>query len=146
MEVRIGVHTGDAIHEGDHFFGTAVHYAARVASEALGGEVLVSNVVHDLVAGPGGNFRESREAELASAVCIGSSRSISSRGASRPQTGKRFGRRLRLCRSGDIPAPWPMRPWRHSGNGCSLALGSRCPVTRGRESSWQSVSESSFQV
>jgi len=64
MDVRIGVHTGDAIHEGDHFFGTTVHYAARVASEALGGEVLVSNVVHDLVAGPGVDFRESREAEL----------------------------------------------------------------------------------
>jgi class 3 adenylate cyclase len=53
IAVRIGVHTGDALHEGDHFFGTTVHYAARVASQALGGEVLVSNVVHDLVAGPG---------------------------------------------------------------------------------------------
>jgi len=58
------VHTGDALHEGDHFFGTTVHYAARVASQALGGEVLVSNIVHDLVAGPGIDFHESREAEL----------------------------------------------------------------------------------
>ena len=53
IRVRIGVHTGDALHEADHFFGTTVHYAARVASHALGGEVLVSNLVHDLVAGPG---------------------------------------------------------------------------------------------
>ena len=30
--------------------------------------------------------------------------------------------------------------------GCFLALGSHCPITRGRESSWQSVSGSSFQV
>jgi adenylate cyclase len=64
IRVRIGVHTGDALHEGDRFFGTTVHYAARVASQALGGEILVSNVVHDLVAGPGINFRESREVEL----------------------------------------------------------------------------------
>ena len=64
IAVRIGVHTGDALHEGDHFFGTTVHYAARVASQALGGEVLVSNIVHDLVVGPGIDFHESREAEL----------------------------------------------------------------------------------
>ena len=36
LRVRIGVHTGDALHEADHFFGTTVHYAARVASHALG--------------------------------------------------------------------------------------------------------------
>jgi len=64
IAVRIGVHTGDALREEDHFFGTTVHYAARVASHALGGEVLVSNVVHDLVAGPGIDFHESREVEL----------------------------------------------------------------------------------
>jgi class 3 adenylate cyclase len=62
--IRIGVHTGDALHQDDHFFGTTVHYAARVASQAHGGEILVSSVVHDLVARPGVNFHESREAEL----------------------------------------------------------------------------------
>jgi class 3 adenylate cyclase len=64
VRVRIGVHTGDALHEGDRFFGTTVHYAARVASQALGGEVLVSSVVHDLVAGPAIRFRETRDVEL----------------------------------------------------------------------------------
>jgi adenylate cyclase len=64
IAVRIGVHTGDALREGDHFFGTTVHFAARVASQALGGEVLVSNVVQELVAGPGIAFHESREAKL----------------------------------------------------------------------------------
>ncbi len=64
VAVRIGVHTGDALHEGDHFFGATVHYAARVAGQALGGEVLVSNVVHDLVASPDIGFHESREVEL----------------------------------------------------------------------------------
>ena len=42
IRVRIGIHTGDAIKEAEHFFGTTVHYAARVASHALGGEELVS--------------------------------------------------------------------------------------------------------
>jgi class 3 adenylate cyclase len=66
IRVRIGVHTGDALHEADHFFGTTVNYAARVASHALGGEVLVSNLVHEMVAGSRTDvrFRDSRDAEL----------------------------------------------------------------------------------
>jgi adenylate cyclase len=64
IRVRIGMHTGDALHEGDRFYGTSVHYAARVASRALGGEVLVSNLVRELVAGSGVDFLESREVEL----------------------------------------------------------------------------------
>ena len=48
----------------DHFFGTTVHFAARVTSQALGGEVLVSSLVHDLVAGPDVEFLERREVEL----------------------------------------------------------------------------------
>jgi adenylate cyclase len=64
IRVRIGVHTGDALHEADHFFGTTVHYAARVASQALGGEVLVSNLVRELVSGSDIEFLESRDVEL----------------------------------------------------------------------------------
>ena len=41
-----------------------MNYAARVASHALGGEVLVSRVVHELVAGAGIEFLESRDVEL----------------------------------------------------------------------------------
>jgi adenylate cyclase len=64
IRVRIGVHTGDALNEADGFFGKTIHYAARVAGQALGGEILVSSVVHDLVSGPGIDFQESREVEL----------------------------------------------------------------------------------
>jgi class 3 adenylate cyclase len=64
IHLRIGVHTGDAIHESDRFFGTTVNYAARVASHALGDEVLVSQLVHDLVADSGVDFLESRDVEL----------------------------------------------------------------------------------
>jgi class 3 adenylate cyclase len=65
VRVRIGVHTGDALHEADQFFGTTVHYAARVASHALAREILVSSVVRDLVAGgPAIEFLEEREVQL----------------------------------------------------------------------------------
>jgi adenylate cyclase len=64
IRVRVGVHTGDALQEADRFFGTTVNYAARVARHALGGEVLVSRLVHDLVADSGIEFLESRDVEL----------------------------------------------------------------------------------
>jgi class 3 adenylate cyclase len=64
IQVRIGIHTGDALQESDHFYGTTVHYAARVASQALGGEVLVSSLVRELVLGSGIELVESREVEL----------------------------------------------------------------------------------
>jgi class 3 adenylate cyclase len=64
IRVRIGVHTGDALNEADDFFGTTVHYAARVASEALGGEILVSSVVRQLIADPDVDFLEGRDVQL----------------------------------------------------------------------------------
>ncbi len=64
IRIRIGAHSGDALQEADHFFGTTVHYAARVASHALGGEVLVSSLVRELVAGGDVEFLESRDVEL----------------------------------------------------------------------------------
>ncbi len=66
IRVRIGIHTGDAIKEAEHFYGTTVHYAARVASHALGGEVLVSSAVRELVMGSSSDvdFLEAREVDL----------------------------------------------------------------------------------
>jgi class 3 adenylate cyclase len=86
LRVRIGIHTGDALREADQFIGTTVHYAARVAGHACGGEVLVSRVVHDLVAGgPDVTFLEGRDVELKGiegphrlfAVDLASSRTVS---------------------------------------------------------------------
>ncbi|MEX1158848.1 MAG: adenylate/guanylate cyclase domain-containing protein [Thermomicrobiales bacterium] len=66
IRVRIGIHTGDAIKDAQHFFGTTVHYAARVASHAVGGEVLVSSAAHELLLGatPSFNFLVGRDVEL----------------------------------------------------------------------------------
>jgi class 3 adenylate cyclase len=40
--VRVGLNSGDAIREGDDFFGHMVNIASRIAGRAVGGQVLVS--------------------------------------------------------------------------------------------------------
>lgn len=48
LRVRMGLNAGEAIHEGDDLFGSAVNAAARIAAKAKGGEILVSEVVKAL--------------------------------------------------------------------------------------------------
>lgn len=65
IRVRIGLHVGETVHEGDDHFGHAVNYAARVASAASGGEIVVSSLVYGLLAQTGAfEFGEAREVEL----------------------------------------------------------------------------------
>ena len=65
LRVRIGLHTGEAIREGDDFFGRHVNLAARVAAKADGGEVLVSALLKDLAEGAADfRFDGGRETEL----------------------------------------------------------------------------------
>ena len=47
IRVRIGVHMGRSVRRGDDLFGRNVAMAARVAAEACGGEILVSDTVRD---------------------------------------------------------------------------------------------------
>jgi class 3 adenylate cyclase len=51
IQVRVGVHIGTVIERGGDLFGRDVALAARVAAEAVGGEILVSDAVHSAVAG-----------------------------------------------------------------------------------------------
>jgi class 3 adenylate cyclase len=46
--VRLGLHAGEAIRDGNDFMGGAVILAARIAQQAKGGEILVSSVLKDL--------------------------------------------------------------------------------------------------
>jgi class 3 adenylate cyclase len=65
IRVRIGIHVGETVQEADDFFGHAVNYAARIASAAEGGEVVVSELVHALVAQTGEfAFEDARHVEL----------------------------------------------------------------------------------
>ncbi len=58
LEIRAGLHTGECELLGEKVAGVAVHTGARVAAEARGGEVLVSQTVKDLVAGSGIEFED----------------------------------------------------------------------------------------
>jgi len=51
VPVRMGMHCGNAKAEGGDFFGRTVVIAARVASAADGGEILVSQAVQESLAG-----------------------------------------------------------------------------------------------
>ncbi|RJP20710.1 MAG: hypothetical protein C4520_11175 [Candidatus Abyssobacteria bacterium SURF_5] len=42
VQVRAGLNTGEAIHEGGDLFGSAVDAAARIMSKAAGGQILIS--------------------------------------------------------------------------------------------------------
>lgn len=65
VRVRIGIHLGRSVRRGDDLFGRNVAMAARVAGQARGGEILVSEEVRDAVAGqPDITVTAAREAEL----------------------------------------------------------------------------------
>lgn len=65
VRVRIGLHAGNPQREGEDFFGTDVNLASRVADRALGGQVLVSERVRDLLAKErAGHFGEAVEVEF----------------------------------------------------------------------------------
>ena len=64
LPLRAGLHTGEIELRGRDVGGIAVHAAARVMAHCAPGEVLVSRVVTDLVAGAGLNFAERGSHEL----------------------------------------------------------------------------------
>lgn len=65
LRVRMGIHTGEALHEDDDLFGRTVILASRIAAVAGGGEVLVSSLVVDLATGdPSLVFDEGRDVLL----------------------------------------------------------------------------------
>lgn len=65
VRVRIEPHTGEAVKEGDDFLGRNVTLAARIASRARGGEILVSSLVKTLTESAGDlRFAQARSVEL----------------------------------------------------------------------------------
>ncbi len=63
IRVRIGIHMGKSVRRGDDLFGRNVAMAARVAGQADGGEILVSDPVRNAV-GDEQQFDGGRDAEL----------------------------------------------------------------------------------
>ena len=65
IRVRIGLHTGEVIKEANDFFGKNVILAARVASHAQGGRILVSSLLKELTESSGEfSFDVGSEVEL----------------------------------------------------------------------------------
>jgi adenylate cyclase len=65
LRVRIGVHVGRSVRRGDDLFGRNVAMAARVAAEADGGEILVSDTVRAALKDCEDiSFDDGRDAEL----------------------------------------------------------------------------------
>jgi len=65
IRVRIGIHQGRSVRRGDDLFGRNVAMAARVAGQAAGGEILVSEAVRDAVGECDGiGFDAGRDVEL----------------------------------------------------------------------------------
>jgi class 3 adenylate cyclase len=65
LRVRIGLHVGETIKEAGDFLGKAVHFAARIADQADGGEILVSSLVKELTDSAGDiAFENGRDVEL----------------------------------------------------------------------------------
>lgn len=64
IRLRIGIHTGEAISVGGDYAGLAVAKAARIASAAAGGEILVSSATRELLDRFDYTFDTERAAEL----------------------------------------------------------------------------------
>ena len=64
LRIRIGVHTGDAIHAGGDYVGITVNKATRVAAAAMPGEILISSVTAEMAAGTGFTLGSNRTVEL----------------------------------------------------------------------------------
>ncbi len=69
LRIRVGLNAGEPIAEDDpggrgDLFGTAVNMAARIASKADAGEILVADVVRQLVAGKEFLFNDRGDTEL----------------------------------------------------------------------------------
>ena len=59
--VRMGLHAGEPIAEGNDLFGSSVIMASRIKAQASGGEILVSDVVRSLLSGKAFTFTDRGE-------------------------------------------------------------------------------------
>lgn len=60
LDIRIGINTGEVVvREGKHPFGQAIVIASRIVDRCQGGQVLVSDLTKQLVAGSKFSFSSS---------------------------------------------------------------------------------------
>jgi class 3 adenylate cyclase len=64
VRLRIGIHVGDVLREGERFFGLNVIVASRIAAAADAGEILMSAAVRDALGATSLRFGPAREIDL----------------------------------------------------------------------------------
>lgn len=64
LRVRVGLSAGEPVDHNDDIFGSAVNLASRICDAANGGEILVSDIVHDIGTEKGFSFRSEDERSL----------------------------------------------------------------------------------
>jgi class 3 adenylate cyclase len=64
FDIRIGLHTGDAIHADGDYIGITVNKAARITSAAEPGEVMLSSVTAEMATGRGFDLGSNRTVGL----------------------------------------------------------------------------------
>ena len=58
LKVRIGSNLGEVIKEDEDYFGSAVVMAARIMDDSTGGQILVSDLLRQVAAGPSNSEHE----------------------------------------------------------------------------------------
>jgi adenylate cyclase len=64
LRIRVGINAGEPIADEDDLFGASVILASRTKEKAAGGEIFVTDVVRQLVAGKGFAFADRGEMEM----------------------------------------------------------------------------------
>jgi class 3 adenylate cyclase/pimeloyl-ACP methyl ester carboxylesterase len=64
LRIRVGINAGEPIADEDDLFGSSVILASRTKEKAAGGEIFVTDVVRQLVAGKGFAFTDRGEMEM----------------------------------------------------------------------------------
>jgi adenylate cyclase len=64
LRIRVGINAGEPIADEDDLFGSSVILASRTKEKAAGGEIFVTDVVRQLVAGEGFAFTDRGEMEM----------------------------------------------------------------------------------
>ena len=64
VRVRIGLHCGTAVSESGDFYGREVNFAARIADQAAGGEIVASSAIKTQLGTTVGKFGSARLVEL----------------------------------------------------------------------------------
>jgi class 3 adenylate cyclase len=64
LQLKIGINAGEPLSEDDDLFGTVVQLSKRVCDEAGPGQVVVTNIVREMVAGKGFRFHDLGETQL----------------------------------------------------------------------------------